>query len=208
MPPPSSGGAHVIEILNILEGFPIREQGLNAAATIHEMAEAEKLAYADRARWLGDPAFVRVPLKGLTSKAYADQLRATILPDRARPAAEIAAGDPQRHESDQTTHFSVVDSAGDAVSNTYTLNLPYGSGLVVEGTGVLLNNELDDFAAKPGAANAFGLLGGDANAPGSGKRPLSSMSPTLSSRTANSSWRPAAPAAQSLSRSCCRSCST
>jgi gamma-glutamyltranspeptidase/glutathione hydrolase len=85
MPPPSSGGAHVIEILNILEGFPIREQGLNAAATIHEMAEAEKLAYADRARWLGDPAFVRVPLKGLTSKAYADQLRATILPDRARP---------------------------------------------------------------------------------------------------------------------------
>jgi gamma-glutamyltranspeptidase/glutathione hydrolase len=114
MPPPSSGGAHVIEILNILEGFPIREQGLNAAATIHEMAEAEKLAYADRARWLGDPAFVRVPLKGLTSKAYADQLRATILPDRARPAAEIAAGDPQRHESDQTTHFSVVDSAGDA----------------------------------------------------------------------------------------------
>ena len=179
MPPPSSGGAHVIEILNILEGFPIREQGLNAAATIHEMAEAEKLAYADRARWLGDPAFVRVPLKGLTSKAYADQLRATILPDRARPAAEIAAGDPQRYESDQTTHFSVVDSAGDAVSNTYTLNLPYGSGLVADGTGVLLNNELDDFAAKPGAANAFGLLGGDANAPGSGKRPLSSMSPTL-----------------------------
>ncbi len=179
MPPPSSGGAHVIEILNILEGFPIREQGLNAAATIHEMAEAEKLAYADRARWLGDPAFVRVPLKGLTSKAYADQLRATILPDRARPAAEIAAGDPQRYESDQTTHFSVVDSAGDAVSNTYTLNLPYGSGLVAEGTGVLLNDELDDFAAKPGAANAFGLLGGDANAPGSGKRPLSSMSPTL-----------------------------
>jgi gamma-glutamyltranspeptidase/glutathione hydrolase len=179
MPPPSSGGAHVIEILNILEGFPIREQGLNAAATIHEMAEAEKLAYADRARWLGDPAFVRVPLKGLTSKAYADGLRATILADRARPAAEIAAGDPPRYESDQTTHFSVVDSAGDAVSNTYTLNLPYGSGLVADGTGVLLNNELDDFAAKPGAANAFGLLGGDANAPGAGKRPLSSMSPTL-----------------------------
>ena len=95
------------------------------------------------------------------------------------PPPEIAAGDPQRYESDQTTHFSIVDSAGDAVSNTYTLNLPYGSGLVADGTGVLLNNELDDFAAKPGAANAFGLLGGDANAPGSGKRPLSSMSPTL-----------------------------
>jgi gamma-glutamyltranspeptidase/glutathione hydrolase len=179
MPPPSSGGAHVIEILNILEGFPIREQGLNSAATIHEMAEAEKLAYADRARWLGDPAFVRIPLKGLTSKAYADQLRGTILAGRARPASEIAAGDPQRYESDQTTHFSIVDAAGDAVSNTYTLNLPYGSGLVADGTGVLLNNELDDFAAKPGAANAFGLLGGDANAPGAGKRPLSSMSPTL-----------------------------
>jgi gamma-glutamyltranspeptidase/glutathione hydrolase len=179
MPPPSSGGAHVIEILNILEGFPIREQGLNSAATIHEMAEAEKLAYADRARWLGDPAFVRIPLKGLISKAYADQLRATIQPDRARPASEISAGDPQRYESDQTTHFSIVDSAGDAVSNTYTLNLPYGSGLVADGTGVLLNNELDDFAAKPGAANAFGLLGGDANAPGAGKRPVSSMSPTL-----------------------------
>jgi len=179
MPPPSSGGAHVIEILNILEGFPIREQGLNSAATIHEMAEAEKLAYADRARWLGDPAFVRIPLKGLISKAYADQLRATIQPDRARPASEISAGDPQRYESDQTTHFSIVDSAGDAVSNTYTLNLPYGSGLVADDTGVLLNNELDDFAAKPGAANAFGLLGGDANAPGAGKRPVSSMSPTL-----------------------------
>jgi gamma-glutamyltranspeptidase/glutathione hydrolase len=178
-PPPSSGGVHIIEILDILEGFPIREQGLNSAATIHELAEAEKLAYADRARWLGDPDFVRIPLKGLTSKAYADQLRATILPDRARPAAEIAAGEPQRYESDQTTHFSIVDSAGDAVANTYTINVPYGSGLVADGTGVLLNNELDDFAAKPDAANVYGLLGGDANAPGPGKRPVSSMSPTL-----------------------------
>ncbi len=179
MPPPSSGGAHVIEILNILEAFPLGEQGLNSAATIHELAEAEKLAYADRARWLDDPAFVHIPLKGLTSKAYADQLRAKILPDRARPANEIAPGDPQRYESDQTTHFSIVDAAGNAVSNTYTLNLPYGSGLVADGTGVLLNNELDDFAAKPGASNAFGLLAGDANAPGSGKRPVSSMSPTF-----------------------------
>jgi gamma-glutamyltranspeptidase / glutathione hydrolase len=179
MPPPSSGGVHVVEILNILEGFPIPEQGLNSARTIHEIAEAEKLAYADRARWLGDPDFVPIPLKGLTSKAYADQLRATILPDRARPAAEIAAGDPQRYESDQTTHFSIVDSAGDAVANTYTINLPYGSGLVADGTGVLLNDELDDFAAKPDAANAYGLLGGDANSPAPGRRPVSSMSPTL-----------------------------
>jgi gamma-glutamyltranspeptidase/glutathione hydrolase len=179
MPPPSSGGAHIIEILNILEGFPMAEQGLNSAASIHDIAEAEKLAYADRARYLGDPDFVRIPLKGLTSRAYADQVRATIPPDRARPASEIMPGDPARYESDQTTHFSVVDAAGDAVSNTYTLNFSYGSGLVAEGTGVLLNNELDDFAAKRGASNAYGLLGDDANAPGPGKRPLSSMSPTL-----------------------------
>jgi gamma-glutamyltranspeptidase/glutathione hydrolase len=179
MPPPSSGGAHIIEILNILEGFPLSEHGLNSAASLHEMAEAEKLAYADRAAWLGDPDFVKIPLAGLTSKAYAEHLRALISPDRARPAADIRPGEPQRYESDQTTHFSIVDSDGDAVANTYTLNLPYGSGLVADGTGVLLNNELDDFAAKPGAANVYGLLGGDANAPGPMKRPLSSMSPTL-----------------------------
>ena len=179
MPPPSSGGAHIIEILNILEGFPLAEQGLNSAASLHEMAEAEKLAYADRAAYLGDPDFMKIPLAGLTSKAYAEHLRSLISPDRARPAADIRPGDPQRYESDQTTHFSIVDSDGDAVANTYTLNLPYGSGLVADGTGVLLNNELDDFAAKPGAANVYGLLGGDANAPGPMKRPLSSMSPTL-----------------------------
>jgi gamma-glutamyltranspeptidase/glutathione hydrolase len=179
MPPPSSGGAHIIEILNILEGFPITGQGLNSAASLHEMAEAEKLAYADRAAWLGDPDFIKIPLAGLTSKAYAEHLRALISPDRARPAAEIRPGEPQRYESDQTTHFSIVDSDGDAVANTYTLNLPYGSGLVADGTGILLNNELDDFAAKPGAANVYGLLGGDANAPGPMRRPLSSMSPTL-----------------------------
>jgi gamma-glutamyltranspeptidase / glutathione hydrolase len=179
MPPPSSGGAHVIEILNILEGYPLGQQGLNSAASLHAMAEAEKLAYADRAAWLGDPDFVKIPLAGLTSKAYADQLRALISPDHARPAADIRPGEPQRYESDQTTHFSIVDADGNAVANTYTLNLPYGSGLVADGTGVLLNDELDDFAAKRGAANFFGLMGGDANAPGSMKRPLSSMSPTL-----------------------------
>jgi gamma-glutamyltranspeptidase / glutathione hydrolase len=179
MPPPSSGGAHIIEILNILEGFPLGQQGLNSATSLHEMAEAEKLAYADRAAWLGDPDFVRIPLAGLTSKAYAERLRDLISPDRARPASDIRPGEPQRYESDQTTHFSIVDADGDAVANTYTLNLPYGSGLVADGTGVLLNDELDDFAAKPGAANVYGLLGGDANAPGPMKRPLSSMSPTL-----------------------------
>jgi gamma-glutamyltranspeptidase / glutathione hydrolase len=179
MPPPSSGGAHLIEILNILEGYPLGEQGLNSAATLHEMAEAEKLAYADRAVFLGDPDFVKVPLAGLVSKAYADTLRARILPDRARPAAEIRPGEPQRYESDQTTHFSIVDSEGNAVANTYTLNLPYGSGLVAEGTGILLNDELDDFAAAPNAANAYGLMGDEANAPGPAKRPVSSMSPTI-----------------------------
>jgi gamma-glutamyltranspeptidase / glutathione hydrolase len=179
MPPPSSGGAHIIEILNILEGFPLAAQGLNSAASLHELAEAEKLAYADRAAWLGDPDFIKIPLAGLTSKPYAEHLRSLIALDRARPAADIRPGEPQRYESDQTTHFSIVDEAGDAVANTYTLNLPYGSGLVADGTGVLLNNELDDFAAKPGAANAYGLVGGAANAPGPAKRPLSSMSPTL-----------------------------
>ena len=179
MPPPSSGGAHIIEILNILEGFPLAAQGLNSAASLHELAEAEKLAYADRAAYLGDPDFIKIPLAGLISKTYAEHLRGLIAPDRSRPAADIRPGEPERYESDQTTHFSVVDSDGNAVANTYTLNLPYGSGLVADGTGVLLNNELDDFAAKPGAANVYGLLGGDANAPESMKRPLSSMSPTL-----------------------------
>jgi gamma-glutamyltranspeptidase / glutathione hydrolase len=179
MPPPSSGGAHIIEILNILEGYPLGAQGLDSAAALHEMAEAEKLAYADRAAYLGDPDFMTIPLKGLVSKAYAEKLRALISPDRARPADEIRPGEPQRYESSETTHFSIVDGDGNAVSNTYTLNFFYGSGLVADGTGVMLNNELDDFAAKPGAPNAYGLMGGDANAPGPSKRPLSSMSPTI-----------------------------
>ena len=171
MPPPSSGGVHVIELLNILEGFPLAAQGALSARTIHDMAEAEKLAYADRAEYLGDPATVNVPVKGLVSKAYAAKLRGLIEPDRAKPAAEIAAIDPAPYESEQTTHFSVVDADGNAVANTYTLNLSFGVGLVADGTGVLLNDELDDFAAKPGAPNAFGLTGGKANAPGPRKPP-------------------------------------
>ena len=178
MPPPSSGGVHLIQILNILEGSPLRELGAGAAATLHLMIEAMKPAYADRSEYLGDPAFVQVPVAGLTSKKYAATLRQAIDPEHARPSETIRPGNPP-HEGDQTTHFSVVDAAGNAVANTYTLNFYYGLGLVADGTGILLNNELDDFAAKPGAANAFGLLGGDANAPGPGKRPLSSMSPTI-----------------------------
>jgi gamma-glutamyltranspeptidase/glutathione hydrolase len=143
------------------------------------MIEAMKPAYADRAEFLGDPAFVKVPVAGLTSKRYAAELRGAIDPEHAWPSQSIRAGNPTAHEGDNTTHFSVIDSEGNAVANTYTLNFYYGLGMVADGTGILLNNELDDFAAKPGAPNAFGLLGGDANAPGSGKRPLSSMSPTI-----------------------------
>jgi len=182
MPAPSSGGVHLIQILNILESFPLRDTGALSAATLHLMIEAMKPAYADRAEFLGDPAFVKIPVAGLTSKRYAAELRKQIDPERARPSQEIHAGNPAPYESDQTTHFSVVDSQGNAVANTYTLNFFYGLGLVPEGTGIVMNNELDDFAAKAGAANAFGLVGGAANAPGPGKRPLSSMSPTIVTR--------------------------
>jgi gamma-glutamyltranspeptidase/glutathione hydrolase len=179
MPPPSSGGVHLVQILNILEGFDLRASGAGSAATQHLMIEAMKPAYADRAEFLGDPAFVKVPVAGLTSKRYAATLREAIDPQRARPAQAIRAGNPAAHEGDNTTHYSVVDADGNAVANTYTLNFSYGLGMVADGTGILLNNELDDFAAKAGVANAYGLVGGDANAPGPGKRPLSSMSPTI-----------------------------
>ena len=182
MPPPSSGGVHLIEMLNIVEGFPLRDTGPESAATLHLMIEAMKPAYADRAVFLGDPASVQIPVAGLISKRYAAELRKAIDPEHARPAQSVRAGNPAPYEGDNTTHFSVVDAEGNAVANTYTLNFFYGLGLVADGTGILLNNELDDFAAKPGAPNAFGLVGGDANAPGPGKRPLSSMSPTIVTR--------------------------
>jgi gamma-glutamyltranspeptidase/glutathione hydrolase len=179
MPPPSSGGVHIVQILNTLEDVPIREFGPNSAATIHHMAEAMKYAYADRSEYLGDPDFVDVPIEALTSKDYAKAIRSRIDPDRATPAAEIKPGDLAPYESPDTTHFSVVDKDGNAVANTYTINFGYGTGLVAGGTGILLNNELDDFSAKPGTPNAYGLIGGDANAVEARKRPLSSMSPTL-----------------------------
>lgn len=179
MPPPSSGGVHLIQILNALEGYPIATLGQNTGETIHLMAEAMKLAYADRSEYLGDPDFVDVPVAALTSKDYAAEMRRKISADFAMPATMIKPADLAPYESDQTTHFSVVDKDGNAVSNTYTINLNYGSGLVAEGTGVLMNNEMDDFSAKPGVPNAFGLVGGDANAVEAGKRPLSSMTPTM-----------------------------
>jgi len=172
MPPPSSGGVHLIEILNILEGFALHDD----ARTRHLMIEAMKRAYADRAAYLGDPDQVTVPVAGLISKRYAASLRAEIDPEKATPAS---SGNPVPHEGDNTTHFSVVDRDGNAVSNTYTLNFSYGVGLVAAGTGVLLNNEMDDFTARPGATNAFGLVGFEPNLPAPGKRPLSSMTPTI-----------------------------
>lgn len=178
MPLPSSGGTVLLETLNILEGFPMSDMKQSTAPSLHLMIEAMQRAYADRARYLGDPAFVNAPTQVLLGKDYAARQRASIDPARATPAADVLRIAPQR-EGANTTHYSVVDSRGNAVSNTYTLNFPYGVGLVAEGTGVLLNNELDDFTAAPGASNAFGLVGFEANLPGPGKRPLSSMSPTI-----------------------------
>ncbi|MGK7904902.1 MAG: gamma-glutamyltransferase [Hormoscilla sp.] len=180
MPPPSSGGVHLIGMLNILEAFPIGELGHNSAQTIHLMTESMKLAYADRSKFLGDADFAPVPIAGLISKSYGAQQRARIKPDRATPSQEIAPGNPtQLSESNDTTHYSVMDKFGNAVSNTYTLNFTYGSQITVPGTGILLNNEMDDFSAKPGVPNAFGLTGGEFNAIAPEKRMLSSMTPTI-----------------------------
>ncbi|TGN41908.1 gamma-glutamyltransferase [Marinobacter confluentis] len=179
MSPPSSGGTHIVQILNILEGYDMAAMGHNSAAAIHHMAEAMKLAYADRANFLGDTDFVDVPLTGLTSKDYAEELRGGINSRRARPSAKIQEGTPGAYESPETTHFSIVDRWGNAVSNTYTINFSYGSGITVAGAGFLLNNEMDDFSAKPGEPNAYGLIGGEANKIAPEKRMLSSMSPTI-----------------------------
>ncbi|MBW0281141.1 gamma-glutamyltransferase [Shewanella xiamenensis] len=179
MPPPSSGGVHIIEMLNVLQQFPIDKFGHNTAQTIHVMAEIMKHAYADRSEYLGDPDFYKVPVKQLTDKDYAQKIASQIALNKTTPSEEIKPGNLAPYESDQTTHFSVVDKWGNAVSNTYTLNFSYGSGLVAKGTGILLNNEMDDFSAKPGTPNGYGLVGGDANAVEGNKRPLSSMSPTI-----------------------------
>lgn len=176
MPLSSSGGTVLLESLNILEGFPMRDLHQGSLDSLHVLVEAMKRAYADRARYLGDPAFVSAPVKTLLAKDYAAKQRASIDMRHATPADAVL---PPPREGDNTTHFSVADAFGNVVSNTYTLNFSYGVGLVAEGTGVLLNNELDDFTAAPGAANAFGLVGFEANLPGPGKRPLSSMTPTI-----------------------------
>jgi gamma-glutamyltranspeptidase/glutathione hydrolase len=179
MPLPSSGGVVLVESLNILEGFQLADLKQGSPASLHLLIEAMKRAYADRARYLGDPAFVNAPIETLIAKDYAAGLRASISTNRATPSKNIVSALPAPREGSNTTHYSVVDNSGNAVSNTYTLNFSYGIGLVADGTGVLLNNELDDFTAAVGASNAYGLVGFEANLPGPGKRPLSSMSPTI-----------------------------
>jgi gamma-glutamyltranspeptidase/glutathione hydrolase len=178
VPPPSSGGTMLIEMLNVLE--PLDLGAPNSYASIHLVAETMRRAYADRATYLGDTDFVSVPVAGLTSPRYAARLREEIL--QAKPEAPVRAGQPQAFESGATTHFSVVDAEGNAVSNTYTLNGWFGCGVTVEGAGFLLNNEMGDFAAQPGSPDMFGLMQGEANAIAAHKRPLSSMTPTLVTR--------------------------
>jgi len=188
MPPPSSGGAVLIQMLNILEGFDFQKLEANSSNRYHLMAEAMRRAFADRAEYMGDSDFVKVPVAGLIDKAYAATLRATINPERASTSAEVRAGRPAGYESEETTHFTVVDAEGNAVSNTYTLNNSYGSAAVAKGTGMLLNDEMDDFAAKPGTPNLYGLIQGERNAVAPRKRPLSAMTPTIVLRKDGSLW--------------------
>jgi gamma-glutamyltranspeptidase/glutathione hydrolase len=178
-PPPSSGGTALVEMLNILELFPLGRYGQGSSRSLHIVAETMKLAFADRAEYLGDADFVRVPVAGLTSKPYARGRFEMIDPYLASDASRLGHGNPAPFESGQTTHYSIVDGEGNAVANTYTLNGSYGSGVTIAGTGMLMNNEMDDFSAKPGAPNAYGLVHGEANAIAPGKRPLSAMTPTV-----------------------------
>ncbi len=177
MPPPSSGGVALTEMLNILEGYDLRAAGHNTPRYVHLVVEAMRRAFLDRARFLGDPDYVKPPVARLTSKAYAAELRQTILADRASPSAPSQV--TQTHESDQTTHYSVVDASGMAVSVTFTLENGYGLGAVVPGAGFLLNNEMGDFNGKPGLTDSTGLIGTAANVARPGKRMLSSMTPTI-----------------------------
>jgi gamma-glutamyltranspeptidase/glutathione hydrolase len=179
MPPPSSGGVALIQMLNILERYDLKSMGAGSSKEIHLMVEAMRRAFADRAHYLGDPDFVKVPVAGLTSRKYADKLAKTIGLTRASESRKIDHGDPLPHESEETTHFTVVDKDGNVVSNTYTINDSFGNKITVEGAGFLLNNEMDDFAPKPGSPNFYRLIQGEANAVAARKRPLSSMTPTI-----------------------------
>ncbi|MDO6966237.1 gamma-glutamyltransferase [Rhizobium alvei] len=178
-PPPSSGGVILCEILNILEAYPLGHLGYHSADSVHLMVEAMRHAYADRNSALGDPDFVKNPVATLLDKSYAAKIRTEISPYRAGKSADVT---PIAAESAETTHYSIVDAEGNAVSVTYTLNGAFGTGIVAPGTGILLNNEMDDFTAKPGTANLYGLVQGEANSVEPGKTPLSSMSPTIVTR--------------------------
>ena len=188
MPPPSSGGAVLIEMLNILEGYELGKMDSASSERYHVMTEAMRRAFADRSEFMGDSDFVKVPVAGLIDKSYAAKLRGTINPERASTSVEISAGQPAGYESEETTHFTVVDVEGNAVANTYTLNNSYGSAAVAKGTGIILNDEMDDFAAKPGTPNLYGLIQGERNAVAPRKRPLSAMTPTFVLRKDGSLW--------------------
>jgi gamma-glutamyltranspeptidase/glutathione hydrolase len=178
-PPSSSGGIALLEMLGILEGTGYEKGGAGSASAIHYVAEAMRRAYADRNEYVGDPAFVKVPIAGLLDPAYLARLRASIDPERATPSDAVRPGRPVGSEQMETTHYSVVDADGNAVAVTFTLNGGFGNGITVPGLGFLLNNEMDDFTSKPGVPNMFGLVQGEANAIAPGKRPLSSMTPTI-----------------------------
>ncbi len=188
MPPPSSGGAVLIEMLNILEGYDFKKMDWASSDRYHLMTEAMRRAFADRAEYMGDTDFVKVPIAGLIDKQYAAQLRRTIDPQRASSSEQVKAGKPTGYESDETTHFTVVDAEGNAVANTYTLNNSFGSAVVAKGTGLFMNDEMDDFAAKPGTPNLYGLIQGERNAVAPRKRPLSAMTPTFVMRKDGSLW--------------------
>jgi gamma-glutamyltranspeptidase / glutathione hydrolase len=188
MPPPSSGGAVLIEMLNILEGYDFKKMDWASSERYHLMTEAMRRAFADRAEYMGDTDFVKVPIAGLVDKKYAERLRETINPARASSSEQVKAGKPVGYESEETTHFTVVDAEGNAVANTYTLNNSYGSAVVAKGTGLIMNDEMDDFAAKPGTPNLYGLIQGERNAVAPRKRPLSAMTPTFVLRKDGSLW--------------------
>ena len=179
MGPPSSGGALLINMMNMLENYPVDSLGWNSSDYIHLVTEVERRAYADRAEHMGDPDFWDVPLDMLTSKEYAQSRINDISLEKATPSSAVSASGALGYESRETTHYSVVDQWGNAVSVTTTINLSYGSGHLVKGAGFFLNNEMDDFSSKPGVPNAFGLVGNEANSIQAGKRPLSSMTPTI-----------------------------
>ena len=183
-PPPSSGGTTMCEILNIAAPFPFARWGWASARSIHAISEAERRAYADRNTYLGDPDFVRNPVARLLAPAYDAKLRGEIRPDRATPSSQVSPGlgPVHLHESEETTHFSIVDAAGNAVAMTYTINDTFGAKVIAGSTGFVLNDEMDDFTSKPGVPNLYGLVQGVRNAIRPGKRPLSSMAPTIVTR--------------------------